>query len=453
VNPRQHSFEILGENMQLFEEAREKFKTRCAKVGVLGLGYAGLPLACSFAEAGFQVTGFDVDDSKVQELRHGRSYIAHIDPARIERLANSGSFRASSDFSLLRECNAAIICVPTPLGEGRVPDLQYVESTALVVQSHLHRGMLVVLESTTYPGTTEEVLLPMFMQTGMSPGEDFFLAFSPEREDPANKDFNTRTIPKIVGGVTPHCLEVAAAAYGEVVEHVVRVSSARVAESSKLLENIYRCVNIAMINELKLLFERMDIDVWEVVKAASTKPFGFTPFYPGPGMGGHCIPIDPFYLTWKARQYDFQTRFIELAGEINSSLPVHVVNRLTDGLNLRGKPLKGASILLVGVAYKPNVDDVRESPAIPIIRQLHARLARVAYHDPMVPHLRSRHLQSDMFTSDLTPELVRSVDAVVIVTNHHEVDYEMIVRNASLVVDTRNATAPYRSLSGNVMLA
>ena len=439
--------------MQLFEEAREKFKTRRAQIGVIGLGYAGLPLACSFAEAGFQVTGFDIDNSKVRELRHGRSYIAHIDPARIYRLIAAGNFRASSDFLLLAECDAAIICVPTPLGEGRVPDLQYVEATARAVKSQLHRGMLVVLESTTYPGTTEEVLMPMFMETGMVPGDDFFLAFSPEREDPANKDFNTRTIPKIVGGVTSHCLEVAAAAYGEVVEQVVRVSSARVAESSKLLENIYRCVNIAMINELKLLFERMDIDVWEVVKAASTKPFGFTPFYPGPGMGGHCIPIDPFYLTWKARQYDFQTRFIELAGEINSSLPTHVVERVADGLNLQGKPLKGASVLLIGVAYKPEVDDVRESPAIPIIRQLHSKLARVAYHDPMVPHLRSRHLEAEMFTSDLTPELVRSSDAVVIVTNHHKVDYEMIVRNASLVIDTRNATAPYRSLSHNVMLA
>jgi UDP-N-acetyl-D-glucosamine dehydrogenase len=439
--------------MQLFEEAREKFKTRRARVAVLGLGYAGLPLACSFAEAGFQVIGLDVDDSKVQELRHGRSYIAHIDPARIGRLAAAGNFHASSDFDLIAECHAAIICVPTPLGEGRVPDLQYVEDTARAVQSRLHRGMLVVLESTTYPGTTDEVLLPMFKETGMLPGDDFFLAFSPEREDPANKDFNTCTIPKIVGGVTPRCLEVAAAAYGEVVEQVIRVSSARVAESSKLLENIYRCVNIAMINELKLLFERMDIDIWEVVKAASTKPFGFTPFYPGPGMGGHCIPIDPFYLTWKARQYDFQTRFIELAGEINTSMPIHVVDRVVQGLNLHDKHLKGSSILLVGVAYKPDVEDVRESPAIQIIRQLHSKLARVAYHDPMVPHLRSRHLEADMFTSDLTPELVRSVDAVVIVTNHHDVDYEMIVRNAKLVVDTRNATAPYRSLSDNVMLA
>jgi UDP-N-acetyl-D-glucosamine dehydrogenase len=439
--------------MQLFEQAREKFKTRRVLVGVLGLGYAGLPLACSFAEAGFQVVGFDVDNSKVGELREGRSYIGHIESSRIARLAASGNFRPTSDFSVLAQCDAAIICVPTPLGEGRVPDLQYVETTARAIQSELHRGMLVVLESTTYPGTTEEVLLPMFMQTGLRPGEDFFLAFSPEREDPANKDFNTRTIPKIVGGITPRCLEVAAAAYEEVVNQVVRVSSARVAESSKLLENIYRCVNIAMINELKLLFERMDIDVWEVVKAASTKPFGFTPFYPGPGMGGHCIPIDPFYLTWKARQYDFQTRFIELAGEINSSLPIHVVDRVADGLNLQGKPLRGASVLLVGVAYKPDVDDVRESPAIPIIRQLASKLARVAYSDAMVPHLRSRHLESDMFTSDLTAELVGSVDAVVIVTNHHDVDYEMIVRNAKLVIDTRNATAPYRSLSHNVMLA
>jgi len=321
------------------------------------------------------------------------------------------------------------------------------------VQARLHRGQLVVLESTTYPGTTDEVVLPILAESGLKPGEDFFLAYSPEREDPANKDFNTRTIPKIVGGVTAQCLSVASAAYGEVVERIVPVSSARVAEAAKLLENIYRCVNIAMINELKLLFERMKIDTWEVVKAASTKPFGFTPFYPGPGLGGHCIPVDPFYLSWKAHQYDFQTRFIELAGEINTAMPAHVVERVADGLNLQGKPLKNATVLLIGVAYKRNVDDVRESPALAIIRLLHSRLARVQYHDPLVPLLRSRHLEREMRSVELTQESLEAVDVVVVVTDHAAVDYGLIVRNARLIVDTRNAMAAYRSVNDNVLLA
>jgi UDP-N-acetyl-D-glucosamine dehydrogenase len=439
--------------MELFEEARERFRSRRATVGILGLGYVGLPLACTFAEAGFRVIGFDVDARKVEQLGAGRSYIAHIDAARTAGLIANGRFVPTTDFDALSGCDAAIICVPTPLGEGRVPDLRYVIETAREVRPRLHRGQLVVLESTTYPGTTDEVVLPILADSGLVVGTDFFLAFSPEREDPANKNYNTRTIPKIVGGVTLTCREVAVAAYSEVVEKVVPVSSARVAEAAKLLENIYRCVNIAMINELKLLFERMKIDTWEVVKAAATKPFGFTPFYPGPGLGGHCIPIDPFYLSWKARQYDFQTRFIELAGEINSSLPAHVVDRVIDGLNLEGKALKGANILLIGVAYKPDVDDVRESPALRIIQLLHAKLARVSYHDPLVPRLRSRHLEREMVSSELTAESLKQAEAVVIVTNHRSIDYEFIVRNARLVVDTRNATAACRDLKGNVLLA
>ncbi len=439
--------------MQLFEETCERFKSHRAKIAVLGLGYAGLPIACAFAEAGFRVTGFDIDIRKVQEICRGVSYISHIDGEWIKRLVADGKLTATSEFALLSTCDAALICVPTPLADGHVPDLGYVIDTARTVQAHLHRGQLVVLESTTYPGTTDEVLLPMFTQSGLKPGEDFFLAFSPEREDPANRDFNTRTIPKIVGGITERCLRVASAAYGEVVERVVPVSSARVAEAAKLLENIYRCVNIAMINELKLLFERMKIDTWEVVKAASTKPFGFTPFYPGPGLGGHCIPIDPFYLSWKAHQYDFQTRFIELAGEINTAMPAHVVDRVADGLNLQGKPLKNARVLLLGVAYKPNVDDVRESPALAIIRLLHSKLARVQYHDPLVPLLRSRHLEREMASVGLTAESLRAVDVVVIVTNHRAIDYDLVVRNARLVVDTRNATAAHRAPNDNVLLA
>ena len=439
--------------MQLFEEACERFRNRGAKIGVLGLGYAGLPLACSFAEANFRVTGFDIDARKVQKICDGRSYIAHIESALINRLVAGGRLTATSDFARLSDCDATIVCVPTPLAEGRVPDLKYVIDTTRSVKASLHKGQLVVLESTTYPGTTEEVVLPILAESGLQPGKDFFLAFSPEREDPANKDFTTRTIPKIVGGVTAQCLQVAAAAYGEVVERVVPVSSTRVAEAAKLLENIYRSVNIAMINELKLLFEQMKIDTWEVVNAASTKPFGFTPFYPGPGLGGHCIPIDPFYLTWKARQYDFQTRFIELAGEINSAMPAHVIDRVADGLNFQGKPLKGAYVLVIGAAYKPDVDDVRESPALAIIRLLHSKLARVSYYDPLVPRLRSRHLECEMLSIELTAEALKAADAVIIVTNHSCIDYRFIVHNARLIVDTRNATASCRDGQDNVLLA
>src|SRR5229473_977421 len=419
---------------QLATNAIEKFHSHRATVGILGLGYAGLPLACCFAEQGFRTVGFDVDSLKVRALCEGRSYIGHLPSERIQRLVERGMFRPTEDFDQLGSCDSAIICVPTPLGEGRTPDLTYVTETAKAIASRLHRGQLVVLESTTYPGTTDEVLQEIFSARGMEPGRDYFLAFSPEREDPANANFDTRRIPKIVGGVTKDCLAVACAAYGEIVERVIPVSSARVAEAAKLLENIYRCVNIAMINELKLLFERMNIDTWEVVKAASTKPFGFTPFYPGPGLGGHCIPVDPFYLSWKAHQYDFQTRFIELAGEINTAMPAHVVERVADGLNLQGKPLKNARVLLIGVAYKRNVDDVRESPALAIIRLLHSRLARVQYHDPLVPLLRSRHLEREMASVELTQESLEAVDVVVVVTDHAAVDYGLIVRNARLIV-------------------
>jgi UDP-N-acetyl-D-glucosamine dehydrogenase len=439
--------------MQLFQEACERFRNRSAKVAVLGLGYAGLPIACTFAEAGFRVVGFDIDSRKVENIRRGHSYIAHIDEERISRLVSGGVLTATSDFVELSTCDAAIICVPTPLGEGRVPDLRAVIDTIRRVAAHLHKGQLIVLESTTYPGTTDEVLLPILAESGLRVGEDFFLAFSPEREDPANKNFTTRAIPKIVGGLTSHCLEVAAAAYGEVIERVISVSSTRVAEASKLLENIYRCINIAMINELKLLFERMRIDIWEVIDAASTKPFGFTPFYPGPGLGGHCIPVDPFYLSWKARQYDFHARFIELAGEINGTQPAHVVDRVAEGLNLRGKALREAHILLIGVAYKADVDDVRESPALTIIRLLRSKLAKVSYHDPFVPLLRSRQLQHNMSSVELTPELLEAADAVVIVTNHHCIDYQLVVQNARLIIDTRNATAAYRALNDNILIA
>jgi UDP-N-acetyl-D-glucosamine dehydrogenase len=437
----------------LWERAIAKFNDRSARVGVLGLGYAGLPLTCGFAEAGFETFGFDVDGAKIQQLQAGQSYIGHIPAQRIARLIECGRLRPSAEFSPLSDCDAAIICVPTPLGEGRAPDLTFVVNTAKTVAEYLHPGQLVVLESTTYPGTTDEVLLPLFERPGLKVGENYFLAFSPEREDPANANYSTRTIPKVVGGVTPRCGEVAIAAYGALVENVVPVSSARVAEAAKLLENIYRCVNIAMINELKLLFERMDIDVWEVIQASATKPFGFTPFYPGPGLGGHCIPVDPFYLTWKAKQYDFSTRFIELAGEINSGMPQHVVDRLTEGLNLLGKALNGAEILLIGAAYKKNVEDVRESPAIRIIQLLHERLAKVSYYDPFVPRLETRHLEQPLTSRQISREAIAASDAVIIVTDHANIDYQMILDNAQLVVDTRNATARFRKPSHKVITA
>jgi UDP-N-acetyl-D-glucosamine dehydrogenase len=434
-------------------ETIAKFKNHRARIGLIGLGYAGLPLALSFAESGFSVCGFDIDSAKTNSLAAGKSYISHIPAERIGNLVSGGRLVATSDFSELSRCDTAIICVPTPLAEGNAPDLTYVVNTAREVKRYLHRGQLVVLESTTYPGTTDEVLLGILRETGLTVGEHYYLAFSPEREDPANPNFNTRTIPKVVGGVTPNCLKVAAAAYSEVVDRVVEVSSARVAESAKLLENIYRCVNIAMVNELKLLFERMNINVWEVIQAASTKPFGFTPFYPGPGLGGHCIPIDPFYLTWKARQYNCVTRFIELAGEINTSMPNYVVQRLADGLNLQGKALRDSEILILGVAYKRNVDDVRESPALKIIELLEGKLAHVSYHDPHVPRLISRHLKREMQSVPVTRETLRRADAIVIVTDHTAIDYTQVLHEARLIVDTRNVMPEVPECANKVITA
>src|SRR6266571_4223413 len=347
-----------------------KIQERSAKVGVVGLGYVGLPLVLRFGDEQFSVIGFDVDPVKVHKLNAGESYIRHIPAARLQTLVKEKRFEATSDFRRLAEPDCIIICVPTPLTAKKDPDLQYIEKTADAILKTLRKGQVISLESTTYPGTTEEILLERFRTTGLEVGKDYFLVFSPEREDPGNPNFSTRTIPKVVGGITKDCLEVGEALYGAIIDRVVPVSSTRAAELVKLLENIYRSVNIALVNELKLLGDRMNIDIWEVIQAASTKPFGFTPFYPGPGLGGHCIPIDPFYLSWKAKEYDFSTRFIELAGEINSGMPQHVVDRLTEGLNLLGKALNGAQILLIGAAYKRNVQDVRESPAIRIIQLL-----------------------------------------------------------------------------------
>jgi UDP-N-acetyl-D-glucosamine dehydrogenase len=430
----------------------EKFADRRAVVGIIGLGYVGLPLAATFAEGGFAVIGFDIDPAKVEQLRSGRSYIQHIPPERLAAVvcgqpptAGKRGFLPTTDFSLLRDCDAILICVPTPLTANREPDLSYVTGTSETVAAHLRRGQLVVLESTTYPGTTDEVVREILERTGLRVGADFHLAFSPEREDPNNRQFTTRTIPKLVGGCTSECGRSAAALYGAVLEKIVPVSSARVAEAAKLLENIYRCVNIALVNELKVLFDRMDIDVWEVIDAAATKPFGFTPFYPGPGLGGHCIPIDPFYLTWKARQYELTTRFIELAGEVNQSMPGFVIGKLGDALNERRMSLKGARILVLGVAYKRDLDDTRESPALKLIDLLFRKGADVAYHDPYVSALkRSRHYDFNLASVALTRDELKRADAVVIATDHSAFDYEYIVEGSVLVVDTRNATHKVR---------
>jgi UDP-N-acetyl-D-glucosamine dehydrogenase len=431
----------------------EFFKGGQLKVAIIGCGYVGLPLALRFAEAGHKVTGFDTDPEKVRMLNAGRSYIEHIPQTKIQQFVNSRHFNAVTDFSRLTEMDVIIICVPTPLNEYRAPDLSYVENTANSIQPHLVRGQLVVLESTTYPGTTEELVLPILEKGGLrcpiaaGPENenipvDFFLAFSPEREDPGNKQYGLAQIPKVVGGVNPPSGRAAIALYGQVVARVIPVSSTRTAEMAKLLENIFRCVNIALVNELKLLCLRMGVDVWEVIDAAATKPFGFMPFYPGPGLGGHCIPVDPFYLSWKAREYDFSTRFIELAGEINTSMPYHVVDSVAEALNIHKKSLNGSRILVLGVAYKKDVDDLRESPTLKIMEILKKRGASFDYNDPYFPQLhKMRHYDySEMKSVPLNAETLGKYDAVLIATDHSAYDYGAIVDAAKLVVDTRNAT-------------
>ena len=431
----------------------EYFGGKKIEVGIIGLGYVGLPLALRFAEQGHQVKGFDTDPQKVAKLNAGQSYIQHIPAGRIAQFRSSGAFSATSDFAEIAGRDAVIICVPTPLDERYQPDLSYVEQTVRSVQPHLKREQLIVLESTTYPGTTEELVLPILEKSGLKcpvqrdkhaaePATDFYLAFSPEREDPGNKNFSLAQIPKVVGGTNAASRRAAAALYGQIVARVVEVSSTQAAEMCKLLENIFRCVNIALVNELKMLCSRMGIDIWEVIESASTKPFGFMPFYPGPGLGGHCIPVDPFYLSWKAHEYDFSTRFIELAGEINTSMPYHVVNEIAAALNERKKSLKGSRILLLGVAYKKDVDDLRESPSLKIMQLLRARGAQLDYNDPYFATLhRMRHYDySNMRSVELTPQALASYDAVVIATDHTAYNYQEIVDAAPLVVDTRNAT-------------
>jgi UDP-N-acetyl-D-glucosamine dehydrogenase len=435
------------------ERSPEFFVGKGVRIGIIGCGYVGLPLALRFSDVGQRVTGFDLDKSKVDKLNAGQTYIQHIPAEKIRRHVEAKHFDATTDFARLREMDAVLICVPTPLDVRREPDMSYVENTARAIAPNLQRSQLIVLESTTYPGTTEELVLPILEQGGLkcpidsgtggkTVATDFYLAFSPEREDPGNKHYGLAQIPKVVGGVNPPSSKAAQNLYAQIVSRVVPASSTRAAEMVKLLENIFRCVNIALVNELKQLSLRMGLDIWEVIDSAATKPFGFMPFYPGPGLGGHCIPVDPFYLSWKAREYDFATRFIELAGEINTAMPYHVIEAVSEALNEREKSLKGSKILLLGIAYKKDVDDLRESPSLKLLELLTERGAKIDYNDPYFPALhRMRHYDfSNMRSVDLTPERLASYDCVLIATDHSSYDYDAIVRHSKLVADSRNAT-------------
>lgn len=429
-----------------YSELLQKIQQKQAKVGVIGLGYVGLPLLRAFIRAGYSAIGFDIDETKVKKLNAGESYIGHIPSQWIQEWIATERFEATSDMSRLREPDAILICVPTPLNESRDPDLQYIEGTTHAIARVLRRDQLVVLESTTYPGTTRQVMLPVLEATGLKVGQDFYLAFSPEREDPGNPNFSAERIPKVVGGIEPKSTELAVALYSHAVVQVIPVSSAEVAEACKILENTYRAVNIAMVNELKVLFQKLGIDIWEVIDAAKTKPFGFQAFYPGPGLGGHCIPIDPFYLSWLARRHGMTTRFIELAGEINTSMPEYVIHQVIKVLNEHGKPLKGSKVCILGMAYKKDVDDPRESPSFALMEILLDGGAIVTYNDPYIPRLpKMRHFRvPEMTSSELTPQFLASQDCVLIATDHSVYDYEFIVQHAPLIVDTRNATKNVR---------
>jgi UDP-N-acetyl-D-glucosamine dehydrogenase len=431
-----------------------KIESGAVRVGIIGLGYVGLPLARAFAERGIVVLGFDVDPVKVAKLEKGQSYIGHIPDSTIRRIREQ-RFEATTSFERLDEPDVIIVCVPTPLTEAREPDLTYIVNSSQAIAVRLRPGQLIVLESTTYPGTTRQVVLPLLAARGLEPGRDFFLAFSPEREDPGNPQFSAPTIPKVVGGLEPASLELAVALYGKVVVRVVSVSSPEVAEACKILENTYRAINIALVNELKMLYDRMGINVWDVIEAAKSKPFGFQAFYPGPGLGGHCIPIDPFYLTWVARKYGLPTRFIELAGEINTAMPAYVVNKIADALNENCKPIKESKIILLGMAYKKDVDDPRESPGFELMELLLKKGAMVHYNDPHIPVLPTMrhypHLR--MSSQELTVEFLRSQDCVLIVTDHSAYDWNWIGQHAPLIVDTRNAMKNAISPRARIILA
>jgi len=432
------------------QELIQKFENKTASIGIFGLGYVGLPLILRYAEIGFNVIGIDIDQNKIDALMQGKSYIDHISSERIQSALESG-FETSTDFSRVSELDALIICVPTPLNNHHEPDLSFVTDTTEMITPYLRKGQVISLESTTYPGTTEEEILPRIESNGYKVGKDIFLVYSPEREDPGNLNFVTHTIPKLVGGHTPACLEVGVALYSLAIEKIVPVSSTKVAEMAKLLENIHRAVNIGLVNEMKIVADRMGIDIYEVIEAAATKPFGFVPYYPGPGLGGHCIPIDPFYLTWKAREYDIRTRFIELAGEVNESMPIWVISKAVDALNNRGKVLKGSKVLILGLAYKKNVNDTRESPAIELLKILHEKGAIINYSDPHVPVFpKKRDYHFDLSSVDITKEKIGEFDLIILATNHDIFDYNMIKKFAQLIVDTRGV---YREEASNIIKA
>ncbi len=425
----------------MYQSLQEKIALRTLRVAVVGLGYVGLPLAITFAEAGFDVTGIDVDQQKIERANRAESYLPDISSGTLRGLIDAERLHFTSDYAVLDDIDAISICVPTPLGKTHDPDISYIISVTQQVKAHLHPHQLVVLESTTYPGTTDEVLLPELESTGLTVGTDFFLAFSPERVDPGNPNFDTRSTPKVVGGITPTCTKLAQAYYGAAIEKIIPVSSPRVAEMTKLLENTFRAVNIGLVNEIAIICEKLSIDVWEVVDAAATKPFGFMRFLPGPGLGGHCIPVDPHYLSWKLKTLDYTARFIELAAEINSRMPHHVVNKISEALNEQRRSFNGATVLVLGVAYKPNVGDIRESPALDIIQELLARKAVVLYNDEYVPSLTVRNYT--LLSEPVSSGLLQAADCVVIVTNHSYYDAPWIVRQARSIVDTRNMTNGY----------
>lgn len=438
----------------LAQELKIKLENRTATIAVVGLGYVGLPLVRAMHDAGFTVIGFDRDNEKVEFLNSGKTYLHHLGEDLVPHLTASDRFSPTSDYSELSKADAVILCVPTPLGKHNDPDMSYIVESTKMVAKTLHKGQLISLESTTYPGTTRQHCQPILEETGLQCGKDFFIAYSPEREDPGREGVDTQTIPKLVGGLDPASTELAMTMYGAAVKQTIAVESAEIAEAAKLLENIYRAVNIALVNELKPVLHDMGIDIWKVIDAAKTKPFGYQAFYPGPGLGGHCIPIDPFYLTWKAKEYSHNTRFIELAGEINSNMPHYVVRRTAEGLNNMSKAIRGSRILVVGIAYKPDVDDIRETPAAKIIQLLAEQGAEVSYHDPHVPNLGGmRNYDLEMDSVDLTADYVANCDCVLICTDHKAVDWQLIGDKAQLIVDTRNAMSRLESVKAPIIKA
>ncbi|MCK5310964.1 MAG: nucleotide sugar dehydrogenase [Desulfobacteraceae bacterium] len=424
--------------MSLLKEQIKKFNNNKAVIGIIGLGYVGLPLALEYLKEGYAIVGFDIDSNKIDSLKEGNSYIEHIDVSKIKAAYDKGTFLPTTDFSKAHKTDALILCVPTPLNDHREPDLSYVIGSLEALLPYLREGQVLSLESTTYPGTTEEELKPRIEKQGFIIGENFYLVYSPEREDPNNPNYTTKTIPKVCGGTTSACMEIGTALYNKIIDIVVPVSSTQAAEMTKILENTFRAVNIALVNELKIVAERMGIDLFEVIRAAATKPFGFMPFYPGPGLGGHCIPIDPFYLTWKAREYGVATKFIELAGEVNIAMPDYVISKVMDALNTKGKSVKGSKILILGIAYKKNVDDMRESPSVELMVKLEEKGAQISYSDPHVPKFpEMRNYKFDLTSMELSPKTLSEFDCVLVATDHDRFDWEMIEKNATLIVDTR----------------